>query len=120
MVNVPKAAPDARFGHFARECREEEERCYKCHGSGHVARACPQEEDTCYNCNQVGHVVRDCPLGGSKTCYQCGGVGHVVRDCPKTGPGPAAPGRFKQRRMEDYVMAPMPKQGNNADFYDYK
>ena len=21
-----------RFGHFARECREEEDRCYKCHG----------------------------------------------------------------------------------------
>ena len=22
-----------RFGHFARECREEEDRCYKCHGN---------------------------------------------------------------------------------------
>ena len=22
-----------RFGHFARECREEEDRCYKCHGT---------------------------------------------------------------------------------------
>ena len=53
------SSTDARFGHFTRECREEEERCYKCHGSGHIARNCGQEADTCYNCNQVGHVVRD-------------------------------------------------------------
>ena len=26
-----------RFGHFARECREEEDRCYKCHGKFHGA-----------------------------------------------------------------------------------
>ena len=43
-----------RFGHFARECREEEDRCYKCHGTGHIARNCSQDEDTCYNCNEVG------------------------------------------------------------------
>ena len=42
-----------RFGHFARECREEEDRCYKCHGTGHIARNCSQDEDTCYNCNEV-------------------------------------------------------------------
>jgi len=71
-----------RFGHFARECREEEDRCYKCHGTGHIARNCSQEEDTCYNCNQIGHIVKDCPNAGTKTCYKCGGVGHILRECP--------------------------------------
>ena len=41
-----------RFGHFARECREEENLCYKCHKSGHIAKDCSQP-DLCYVCNKV-------------------------------------------------------------------
>ena len=33
-------------GHFARECREEEDTCFKCHGFGHIVRNCSQKEDT--------------------------------------------------------------------------
>ena len=45
--------PCFRYGHLARDCQEEEDRCYRCHGTGHIARNCEQEEDTCYNCNKV-------------------------------------------------------------------
>ena len=41
-----------RYGHFARECREAENRCYKCHQSGHIAKDCEKEE-VCYVCNKV-------------------------------------------------------------------
>ena len=32
IVHTRKFLHLIRFGHFARECREEEDRCYKCHG----------------------------------------------------------------------------------------
>ena len=75
-----------RIGHFARDCKEEEDRdkCYRCLASGHVARNCTQDGDqpTCYNCNKIGHILKDCPNAGTKTCYKCGGIGHILKECP--------------------------------------
>ena len=36
------------------------EKCYKCSRPGHFARECRMDEDRCYKCNQLGHVARDC------------------------------------------------------------
>ena len=71
----------ARYGHFARECTQEENSCYKCSESGHLAKEC-EKPDICYVCNKEGHMAKDCPDGDQKTCYKCGGKGHIALECP--------------------------------------
>jgi cellular nucleic acid-binding protein len=33
------------MGHFARDCREEQERCYNCNKFGHIAKDCTNDQD---------------------------------------------------------------------------
>ena len=70
-----------RFGHFARECTQEENSCYKCSESGHLAKEC-EKPHLCYVCDKEGHLAKDCPDGDQKTCYKCGGKGHIALECP--------------------------------------
>jgi len=70
-----------KYGHFARECTQEENSCYKCSESGHLAKEC-EKPDICYVCNKEGHMAKDCPDGDQKTCYKCGGKGHIALECP--------------------------------------
>lgn len=70
-----------RYGHFARECTQEENSCYKCSESGHIAKDC-EKADVCYVCNKEGHLAKECPDGDQKTCYKCGGKGHIALSCP--------------------------------------
>jgi len=72
-----------RPGHFARECRMDQDRCYRCNDLGHLARDCSKEIDSgaCYNCKNPGHVQRDCPEASQRPCYRCGENGHLARDC---------------------------------------
>lgn len=43
----------------ARDCQEQEERCYRCNDTGHKSRDCDRQKDeiSCYNCK-----VRNSPL----------------------------------------------------------
>ena len=34
------------MGHFARECKMEAERCYKCNELGHIAKECDKDIDS--------------------------------------------------------------------------
>ncbi|XP_045592226.1 DNA-binding protein HEXBP isoform X2 [Procambarus clarkii] len=71
-----------RPGHFARDCKEEEDHCYRCDGVGHIAKDCEHSSDepSCYNCSKMGHIARDCPEP-ERTCYVCNKSGHISRQC---------------------------------------
>jgi hypothetical protein len=89
-----------RYGHFARECTEEESRCYKCSESGHLAKDC-ERPDVCYVCNKEGHMAAACPDGDQKTCYKCGGKGHIALSCPS--PAQARPRSRQSATKKDQV-----------------
>lgn len=65
---------------MARDCQEQEERCYRCNDTGHKSRDCDREKDQlgCYNCKEKGHLVRDCPTKVD-VCFACNLEGHISR-----------------------------------------
>ena len=45
------------------------QQCFKCQNYGHVAKFCRQETDRCANCGQLGHIKSSC--NNDVCCYHC-------------------------------------------------
>ncbi|PPR03263.1 hypothetical protein CVT24_012827 [Panaeolus cyanescens] len=60
-------------------------RCLKCQRYGHFAKECTQDEDTCGHCAQKGHRTKFCQNPTKRACVSCNAGGHASysRDCPE-------------------------------------
>ena len=45
------------------------QQCFKCQNYGHVAKFCRREDDRCANCGQLGHIKSSCD--NDVCCYHC-------------------------------------------------
>lgn len=64
--------------------RKEPTRCLKCQKYGHFAKECPQDEDTCSTCATKGHRSNECPTPETLGCISCNAKDHASwsRECP--------------------------------------
>ena len=67
------------------KAKKEPIRCLKCQKFGHYARECKAQQDVCSSCAEEGHRSAQCPHPATIRCVSCNSDNHASwsRECPE-------------------------------------